>query len=87
MHPFLWAEAAQSEAQVLVTGMRTRILPPLTCWHEVLVKQTICRKNYGRLGLLASTVDAEKLAISLTATSLMIIYLSQICLWLSAGLQ
>lgn len=75
MHPFLWAEAAQSKAQVLATGMRTRFLPPLTCWQEVLVKQTICRKNYGSLGLLASIVDAEKLAISLTATSLTIIYL------------
>lgn len=74
-HPFSLGRSSSEPGSVLVTGMRTRLLLPLTPWQEVLVKQTICRNHYGSLGLLASTVDIEKLAINLSATSLKITFI------------
>ena len=74
-HPFSLGRSSSEPGRVLVTGVRTRFLLPLTPWQEGLVKQTICRNNYGSLGLRASTVDTEKLAISLSATSLKITFI------------
>ena len=48
-HPFSLGRSGSEPGRVLMTGMRTRFLLPLTPWQEVLVKQTICRKNYGVL--------------------------------------
>ena len=45
-HPFSLGRSGSEPGRVLVTGKRTRFLLPLTPWQEVLVKQTICRKNY-----------------------------------------
>ena len=80
-HPFPWAEAAQSQACVLVTGMRTRF-----CLHSLDTgsKANNLQKEYGSLvsGFHCRYWESSHQLICYVWRQS--IYLLPICLWLSA---